>query len=216
MTNENHSDEQEVHVTIHGTDYILQGHNDVEFIHRVAEFVDQRMSEIGKEISTESVTDLAIMTALNVAHDLFLLQRDHEETTERIHNDEQERSRLVVDLNNLEQERSRLVSELHSVKQERSRFTDELKSIEHERSRLVVDLHTLETERSQVVDELFSIKQERSRLANELQDLKEERSRLANELQNIERERSHLNEEIIKVDRVTRNVCHFIEKLIGR
>ncbi len=67
-----------VNVLINDKEYQIQGAGEAEFIQRVANYVDTRMSEISIEVPTEETEDLAILTALNIAHELFICRENKE------------------------------------------------------------------------------------------------------------------------------------------
>ena len=74
-------------VFINDKEYQIQSAGEPDFIQGVANFVDTRMNEIRSEVPTEETEDLAILTALNIAYDLFVCRENKEdenpEDTER-------------------------------------------------------------------------------------------------------------------------------------
>ena len=76
-------------VNIYGNDYPIKGNTDVEYIRRVAKYVDSKMREINKNVSSDSALKVAILAALNITDELFReksIQKGPEsnETSERI------------------------------------------------------------------------------------------------------------------------------------
>lgn len=76
-------------VNIYGNDYPIKGNTDVEYIRRVAKYVDSKMREINKNASSDSALKIAILAALNITDELFREQSIHKgpeskETSERI------------------------------------------------------------------------------------------------------------------------------------
>ena len=68
------TDPRSVTVSIYGRDYTLKGEAEPAYVQKVAALVDQKMREIrdaGKLVGTERI---AIMAALNIAHELLKLQ----------------------------------------------------------------------------------------------------------------------------------------------
>lgn len=78
---------QSAKVVIYGKEYLVHGRGDLEFIRKVAKYVDERMAEIDEEVQTTSIADLAILAALNIAHELFLIRgnSDHSVDDREIH-----------------------------------------------------------------------------------------------------------------------------------
>src|SRR5437867_11034263 len=70
-------------VTIFGSEYKIKG-ADPEYIREVAAYVDAKMRELERRLSSGSPTKVAILTSLNIADELF---REREE-----------KSRLMTDL----------------------------------------------------------------------------------------------------------------------
>ena len=58
-------------VNIYGTEYPIKGTTDVEYIKRVAQYVDGKMREVNKNISIDSSLKVSILAALNITDELF-------------------------------------------------------------------------------------------------------------------------------------------------
>jgi len=65
-------------VEIFGTEYRIKGEADAEYIRRVAGYVDSKMQQIAQASATASVAKLAILTAVNIADELFRERQDRE------------------------------------------------------------------------------------------------------------------------------------------
>jgi cell division protein ZapA len=65
-------------VNIYGTEYPIKGEIDVEYIRRIAEYVDRKMREVDQTTAAKSSLKVAILAALNIADELF---REREEKT---------------------------------------------------------------------------------------------------------------------------------------
>ncbi len=78
MTDKVNSDKA-VRVTIYGQEYPIRGRGDLEYIKKVARYVDERMLQIEEQTSISSPTRLAILAALNIADELFALQRERDQ-----------------------------------------------------------------------------------------------------------------------------------------
>ena len=79
-----------IEVEIHGTTYNVRGGQDPEHLRQLADYVDQRMSEVASMTSTISTTKVAVLAALNIAEELFRSRSGRDETkddlTERMTN----------------------------------------------------------------------------------------------------------------------------------
>jgi len=72
-------------VTIYGETYNIRGKTDPEFIEKVAGFVDDKMQEIGANLS--SGTDphrIAILAAMNIAGELFQSLQDRKDILDTV------------------------------------------------------------------------------------------------------------------------------------
>ena len=76
---EQDSSDKAVKVTIYGQEYPIRGRGDLEYIKKVARYVDERMIQIEEQTSITSPSRLAILAALNIADELFSLQRERDQ-----------------------------------------------------------------------------------------------------------------------------------------
>ena len=60
-----------VTVQIHGQAYVLKGEAEEDYLRRVAEYVDQQMQAVSQKMKTSTPTKVAVLTAINIAHQLF-------------------------------------------------------------------------------------------------------------------------------------------------
>ena len=60
-----------VTVQIHGQAYVLKGEAEEDYLRRVAEYVDQQMQAVSHKMKTSTPTKVAVLTAINIAHQLF-------------------------------------------------------------------------------------------------------------------------------------------------
>ena len=61
-------------VKICGKEYMMAGFESEEYIHRVAIYVDRKMSELKSQYVNLNSTTLSILTSINIADDLIKLQ----------------------------------------------------------------------------------------------------------------------------------------------
>lgn len=66
-------------VSIYGEDYSLVGDLPEEVVQALAYHVDNRIRVLASKNSRASLNRLAILTALNVAEELFRLQEEHQQ-----------------------------------------------------------------------------------------------------------------------------------------
>jgi len=73
------STENAVKVTIYGQEYPIRSRGNVEYIRKVARYVDEQMYQIEEQTAVKSPSRLAILAALNIADKLFELQDDKDQ-----------------------------------------------------------------------------------------------------------------------------------------
>jgi len=71
-----------VDVEIFGSVYHVRGEHDREHLEQLAQMVDAKMREIGKQAKTVDTGKIAILTALNLADELF--QKNQQQEGERV------------------------------------------------------------------------------------------------------------------------------------
>lgn len=71
-------DANKVSVKIYGQEYVIAGEKSREHIIKVADYVDSKMQEIGRNM-TAPVSSLAVLTAVNAADDYFSLFEENSE-----------------------------------------------------------------------------------------------------------------------------------------
>ncbi|MDD3716223.1 MAG: cell division protein ZapA [Candidatus Marinimicrobia bacterium] len=77
-------EDKPVKVTIYGQEFPLRG-KDPAFIHRVADYVNEKMMEVGANMSGKLIIEkIAILAALNIAGELFQLKQDNQSVEEYI------------------------------------------------------------------------------------------------------------------------------------
>jgi len=69
---------QNIRVNIYGQEYPIKSEADIDYVQRVAEYVDRKMKEIAEKIPGRTQTQIAVLAALNIADDLFKEREDKE------------------------------------------------------------------------------------------------------------------------------------------
>ncbi len=73
--------ESKVKVKIYGNEYSIVGEAPADYVQKLAEYVDTRMHEISKTLSSGNPTQIAILAALNIADEYFQLSESHGDVT---------------------------------------------------------------------------------------------------------------------------------------
>ncbi|MGA2507837.1 MAG: cell division protein ZapA [Chitinispirillaceae bacterium] len=70
---------ESVHVVIFGSEYSIKGDVDIETTRKVARYVNSKMAEIHENTASRDNVKIAVLSALNIAGELFEL-KDKKET----------------------------------------------------------------------------------------------------------------------------------------
>ena len=71
------SDKNVLKVRIYGAEYPVRGYADANYIKKVADYVDQKMRDVDKNIRVDSSLRVAILASLNIADELFKEQKQN-------------------------------------------------------------------------------------------------------------------------------------------
>ena len=82
-------------VQIFGQEYKIRGFEDKSYVQRVAGYVDERMRELSQGSSSLSQERLAVLTALNIADELF---QESKRSSEKLLSVEQRTDALIAQL----------------------------------------------------------------------------------------------------------------------
>lgn len=66
--------ENKVKVQIFGATYSIQGEADTDYIIRLADYVNEKMKEVGGNLQTGNQLQVAILAALNIADEYFQMR----------------------------------------------------------------------------------------------------------------------------------------------
>lgn len=65
-----------VNVKIYGEEYTMRSPSSPEYMKRIAHYVDEKMKHIGQANSRLGVNKVAVLTALNLADELFRVRKE--------------------------------------------------------------------------------------------------------------------------------------------
>ena len=126
----NAADRTRVTVDIYGNQFKLTGHNNPEYIKRIAAFVDENLHKLAKGYPRLDLPKLAMLASVQMAEDVFRLRVENE----RMHETEERRKAAVAELEQAKLVLDALQDELDS---ERRKAEQELQAErEHARQEL--------------------------------------------------------------------------------
>ena len=79
MSAEQRARSRATQVTIMGQEYVLSGDIDPDYMNRIAGYVNARMKDLHDRTIGMSTTRLAVLTAMNIADELFSLKAEIEQ-----------------------------------------------------------------------------------------------------------------------------------------
>ena len=85
-------------VKIGGKEYMMAGFESEEYIHRVAIYVDRKMSELKEQYVNLNPNTLSVLTAINVADDLLKLQEEFDALSEEHQTQIEENKKLKIEM----------------------------------------------------------------------------------------------------------------------
>jgi len=113
------ADKNKVQVRIAGNEYILRGNESAEYIQKVALYVNNKTMEIMKANHTLSTSMASVLTAVNIADELFkvsdsngMLKKEIEQAKKTIQELREEKALLTQQLQMVNEENRNLVIEL--------------------------------------------------------------------------------------------------------
>ena len=62
---------ESIQVKIFGTEYTLKADTNIDYVKRIAEAVDEKMTKLAENSTIKSPSKLAVLTALNIADELY-------------------------------------------------------------------------------------------------------------------------------------------------
>lgn len=71
-------EKKRISVSIFDQEYVVRSHEDGEYIDRLASYLDGKMRDIKRKSPTLSPHKVAVLTALNLADELFKVQTEYE------------------------------------------------------------------------------------------------------------------------------------------
>jgi len=74
----------QVNVRIFGQEFTIKGEDTPEYVQGLAEFVDKKMREVASASSVITSHKVAMLTAINIADELFRLRKEKEDQEEKI------------------------------------------------------------------------------------------------------------------------------------
>ena len=155
-----------VQVTIEGKTFSLAGEESEIYIKQVANYINDKFSEIRKREEAKGVSSnmISVLTAINIADDYFK---------------EMEKNVVLMELN----EQLKLSQNLSLSEEQIKNLEDNVKSLQSENDDLRVLKENLEKE-------IIGVKAEKSALERELEKLRTEKSNLLGNIEVLKAEKS--------------------------
>jgi cell division protein ZapA len=204
-------DKQSVTVQIYGNEYTLKGEANADYILDLAKYVDSKMNEISQKTSVPA-TKVAILTALNIADELYRLEKNKSNLQKQLEDSEKSVADLKKRKDYDDQNQDFLKNQIQSLQQELDRFkkiSSDFKDVEkkyrEEINQLQSDLHDKEL-LSKTITELEKKNTDHVASESELQknisELQLEISNLKKNMESLQLQSSSSNLDSLLQDRL--------------
>ncbi|RMH62006.1 MAG: cell division protein ZapA [Calditrichaeota bacterium] len=87
-----------IKVNIFGSEYSLIGDEDDASVKQIAEYVDKKMREIDRSTNISSISRIAILTALNIAEELYQERQYRERLLEQLNEEARKMNHKISEL----------------------------------------------------------------------------------------------------------------------
>lgn len=151
--------DNKVKVRIYGQDYIISGERDEATITEIAAYVDGKMREIGKYFSSAVPGSLAVLSAVNVADELF-------EAREKIQQMEDEKTQM-------ENESHHYMKMWDEAKKSFMQYKDEASKSAADKAELEEKYRQLEAKCNEFESSYFDLQMENVQLKSRLEKFEE-------------------------------------------
>ncbi|MDR3242351.1 MAG: cell division protein ZapA [Clostridiales Family XIII bacterium] len=193
-----------ISLKIYGQEYTIAGEKSGEHITRVAKFVDEKMRRISSGFSSGTVSDLAVLTAINIADDMF--SADDENCEIRAKNEQLKKdvqhyvklwddakksfSRLAIDAKEMTDQRSALNrryeetrNALEKIKLEFEELEQKAGALEKENEELAERVNSQENGEDSSEERIRELENKCREMESSFFDLQMENIRLSDELE---------------------------------
>jgi len=89
------SEKNVLKVRIYGAEYLIRGQADVNYMHSVAEYVNNKMLEVDQNSRVDSSLKVAILATLNIADELFRERGEKEQLRNELEKKMQQLNELI-------------------------------------------------------------------------------------------------------------------------
>ncbi|KYH31057.1 cell division protein ZapA [Clostridium tepidiprofundi DSM 19306] len=175
-----------VRVIINGVEYSLKGEEREEYLHKVASYVDKKLTEIKENNNKLSTSSAAVLTAVNIADELFKIKNELSELfkkVEEIYNDDKR----------IKEENISLKKQLSHLENYNAELTEKIKKSNNNEYIL-----RLEGDIKKLNEQITIMGEESKKYLQEIQMLKEENKAIKMKNQSYNSEIISLKKDILE------------------
>ncbi len=128
-----------VTVTINGVEYNLKGHEDGEYLKKVAEYVEEKTQEMATKNNKLSALGVLSLSALNIADELFKGNDEYNQLIdyyEKVKSELEKSKKEIEDLKALEGESVSLKEKLDKITSEKEALEKNFNELKDKKKRL--------------------------------------------------------------------------------
>lgn len=128
-----------VTVTINGVEYNLKGHEDGEYLKKVAEYVEEKTQEMATKNNKLSALGVLSLSALNIADELFKGNDEYNQLIdyyEKVKSELEKSKKEIEDLKELEGESVSLKEKLDKITSEKEALEKNLNELKDKKEEI--------------------------------------------------------------------------------
>lgn len=169
-------DKNKVIVNINGSEYIIKGEESQEEMLKVALYVDKKIRELSSANNKLNPTFAAVLSALNVANELFKMRRDFEELRDSSLDPIKQLSELKIEHNSVVEDNIRLKDKVEVLSKDEERHRLEADKVKEQYEVLYKDFVNKNDELSKSYREYELMRRDKENKQKELERVKLELS----------------------------------------
>ncbi|MGL5868166.1 cell division protein ZapA, partial [Clostridium chrysemydis] len=170
---------KKITVNINGVDYNLRGEGNEDYLREISSYVDGKLKEIGSKNNMLSVSQAAVLTAVNITDELYKTDDALRELAKNRNNLEKEKKTLYKTIDGLKENLDEVKKE---TEKEKLGFESVISGLKKDREELLKEKNTF-------IKDSENLKLNLSTKNKEVNNLKEEIKKVLKDLNNLKIEK---------------------------
>lgn len=192
-------DKNKVIVNINGSEYIIKGEESQEEMLKVAMYVDKKIKELSVANNKLNPTFSAVLSALNIANELFKARKENEELKDSSLDPIKQLSELKIEYNSIVEENTSLKEQVGMYTSDIEKYSSEYKNMKEHYETLNNNYANKSEELSKAYREHELMRREKDNKHKELERVKIELSESKYKLIDLQNQLLQNQIEIVKL-----------------